>query len=78
MDDQYQNVKIKAEDMAGSDEEDPNTYDQTIMNVSVTPNGFLIFWANRPLRYGIIGGLAAFAALFIFLLVRKRKKEQKR
>ncbi|MBR5059711.1 MAG: hypothetical protein IKX06_02950, partial [Clostridia bacterium] len=74
----YQNVKIKAEDMAGSDEEDPNTYDQTIVNVSVTPNGFLIFWANRPLRYGIIGGLAAFAALFIFLLVWKRKKEQKR
>ena len=73
-----QNVKIKAEDMAGSDEEDPNTYDQTIVNVSVTPNGFLIFWANRPLRYGIIGGLAAFVALFIFLLAWKRKKEQKR
>ncbi len=74
----YQNVKIKAEDMAGTDENDPYKFDQTIVNVSVTPNGFLIFWANRPLRYGVIGGLAAFVALFIFLLVWKKKKGQRR
>lgn len=70
----YQNVKIVAKDMAGDDEEEANTYDQTIAGVSVTPSGFLIFWANRPLRYGVIGGIGALAALMVFLLVWKRKK----
>ncbi len=74
----YQNVKIVAEDQAGSDEEDANTFDETIKNVSVASSGILIFWANKPLRWSVIGGGVGFLALLIFLIMRKKKKEQKR
>lgn len=72
----YQNIKIVAKDQAGEGEES-NTFDQTIRNVSVTSSGFLIFWANRPLRWGVIGGFGAFLFLLILLIVRKKKKEQR-
>ena len=74
----YQNVKIVAKDQAGSDEEEPNTFAQTITNVSVTPSGFLIFWANKPARFGAMGGIAAAVALVVLLLFWKKKRGYRR
>gem|GEM_PF-5316414 len=74
----YQNVKIVAKDQAGSDEEEPNTYAQTITNVSVTPSGFLIFWANKPARFGAMGGIAAAVALVALLLFWRKKRGYRR
>ncbi|MBO7339973.1 MAG: hypothetical protein J6U66_07885, partial [Lachnospiraceae bacterium] len=73
-----QNVKIVAKDQAGSDEEEPNTFAQTITNVSVTPSGFLIFWANKPARFGAMGGIAAAVALVVLLLFWKKKRGYRR
>lgn len=76
----YQDVRIACDDKAyyGENSEDNIIYDKTFTNVSVTPSAFLIFWANKPLRYAVIGGIAFVVAgiiLLIFLKKRKKKEE---
>ncbi|MBP3922305.1 MAG: Ig-like domain-containing protein [Ruminiclostridium sp.] len=71
----YQNVRIECKDSSSSIS-GVNVYDHTITNVSVTANAFMIFWANEPLRWGVIGGIGAvIVGLIIFLVVKRRKKE---
>ncbi|MBE6808056.1 MAG: hypothetical protein E7524_01160 [Ruminococcaceae bacterium] len=68
----YQNVQIICEDHAGniSGSTDNDVYD----NVSISTNGFMIFWANRGLRWGCIAGVALLAAaIVIFIILKKRK-----
>ncbi len=73
----YQNVQILCDDQAVDENGDFNTFDTVITNVSVSSNAFMIFWANRPLRYGIIGGVALVAlAVFLLIILLKRKKEK--
>ena len=68
----YQNVQIICEDSAVS-EEGPNVYDETFKNLSVSTSGFMIFWANKPLRWGVIGGSSTLLALIIFLVTKKKR-----
>ena len=72
-DELYQNVQIICKDKAG------NVYglaeNEIIKNVTVSTSGFLIFWANKPLRWGVIGGIALLAALAVVLVVKKKKKK---
>ncbi len=71
----YQNIRIECKDSSSSTS-GVNVYDHTITNVSVTANAFMIFWANEPLRWGVIGGIGAvIVGLIIFLVVKRRKKE---
>ena len=50
-------------------------YDETITNVSVASSAFLIFWANKPLRWGSIGGVVALSgAIAALAIIKKRKK----
>lgn len=73
----YQNIRIVCTDCAVDEDGNVNTYDESFTNVSVSSSGFMIFWANKPARYGTIGGLAALAAggLFLLFLAKKKKKE---
>lgn len=69
----YQNVQIICKDSAGNDA-DGNTFEVTYKNVSVSTNAFMIFWANKPLRFGTIGGASALIAALVVLLVLKRRR----
>jgi len=71
----YQNVQIVCTDHAIGDSGDTNTFDETARNVSVSSSVFMIFWANRALRWGTIGGVGAAAAgLGVFLGIKKKRK----
>jgi len=38
----------------------------------------MIFWANKPLRWGTIGGVSAAAiALAVFIILKKKKRGTK-
>lgn len=80
----YQNVRIICADdasgmtidKASGAFEEANVYNQLFEDVSVTSNAFLIFWANRPLRWGvIIGIIALIAGAVVFVVMKRRKKE---
>ena len=74
----YQNVRIVCDDEADYGTDDNIIYDETITNVSVANSAFLIFWANKPLRWGSIGGVTAVAAgAAAFIVIRKRTKNLK-
>jgi len=74
----YQNVQIICTDCATGETEETNTHDTTIKNVSVSSSVFMIFWANKPLRWGTIGGVSAAAiALSVFIILKKKKRVTK-
>ena len=73
----YQNVQVVCTDMAVDEEGATNAYDETFTNISVSSSAFMIFWANKPLRYGVIFGGLALIALILFILFGKKKKENK-
>ncbi len=75
----YQNIQIICNDCAVDEDGKTNTYDETFTNVSVNSSGFMIFWANKPLRWGSIAGvLLLTAAILFFIIYKKRKKEDQK
>ena len=72
----YQNVRIICTDCATGETEATNSFDTTVENVSVSTSVFMIFWANKPLRWGTIGGVsAAVIALVVFIVLKKKKNK---
>ena len=73
----YQNVRIICDDCADYGDEENIIYDKVFRNVSVSSSAFMIFWANKPLRWGVIGGVSAvvLAALLVLLLKKRKKKD---
>ncbi len=69
----YQNVQIICEDYAGNiiGAQENEVYS----NVSISSSAFMIFWANKPLRWGVIGGGVGLIALIIVAIVLKNKKK---
>ena len=55
----YQNLRIVCDDMADYGDEENIIFEETIKNVSVASNPFLIFWVNKPLRGAVFGSLVA-------------------
>ena len=73
----YQNVQIICTDCATGETDATNTYDTTVKNVSVSSSVFMIFWANKPLRWGTIGGLSAvIIALAVLIILKKKKRKE--
>lgn len=74
----YQNIRIICTDCAVdlSGVNDVNTYDETFTNVSVSSSGFMIFWANKPLRYGTILGIVVLVGGLTAVLLSRRKKKK--
>ena len=74
--DLYQNVRIECTDCAVDEDGETNTYNYLYTNVSVSSSAFMIFWANKALRWGSIGGVLLLTAVIIFLIVSKKRKKQ--
>lgn len=73
----YQNVQIICADCAVNEENQTNVYDETVLDVSVSSNAFMIFWANRSLRWGSIAGVVLLTgAIVLVVLLKKKKKEE--
>ncbi len=72
----YQNIQIVCDDCAVDENGDTNTFDRTYTNVSVSSNIFMIFWANKPLRWGAIAGVLLLMAIIIVVIVMKKRKSR--
>lgn len=70
--DAYQTVKIIAYDAAG------NPTDPVEYQVLVTSNWWIQFYMNKPLFFGCIAGIVVVAGVIIFLVVRSRRKADKK
>ncbi len=69
----YQNVQIICEDSAGNiigAQED-----EIYRNITISSNAFMIFWANKPLRWGTISGVILLILAAILLIVFKKRKK---
>lgn len=51
-----QNIKIMCCDYAKQEDGSTNTYEEMFTNITVSTNSMVIFFANKPLFYGVIGG----------------------
>ena len=69
----YQNVQIICEDYAGNivGKETNEIYS----NVSISSSAVMIFWANKPLRWGSIAGVILLAAAIVVLVIYKKNKK---
>ena len=72
----YQNVRVVCDDWASYEGEENILYDETFEDVSVSNSAFMIFWANKPLRWGSIGGVSALGLAGIFLALSKKRKKK--
>ncbi len=72
----YQNVRIICKDLAVDDQGNVNTYDESFTNISVSSSKFMIFWANKPLRNGVLLGVLGLSLIPFFIFLGKRKKEK--
>ena len=70
-----QYVKIICEDKAGN-KIGADGMGEVFSNVTITTNGFLIFWANPVARYSAIAAVVVLAAAVIFFIVLKNKKKE--
>ena len=73
----YQNIQIICTDCAVDEDGKTNMFDETITNVTVTPNGFMIFWADPTLRWGSIIGVCVLAAAIVLFVILQKKKAVK-
>lgn len=74
----YQNIQIICTDQSVGEDGTVNTYNETFTNISVSSNAFMIFWANKTLRYGSLTGAGIVAlALILLVFLKKRKKKGK-
>lgn len=71
----YQNVQIICEDYAGNIVGAET--DEIYSNVSISSSAFMIFWANKPLRWGSIAGVIFLAAAIVFLVIFKKRKQER-
>ena len=69
-------VKISCTDCAVNEDGVTNEYDGTFTRVTVSQNALVIFYANKSLFFGTLGGIAALAILLAVLL-RKKKSAKK-
>ncbi len=68
-------VQISCTDCAVDEHGIANEYNGVFSRVTVSKNALVIFYANKSVFYGTLGGLAALIILIVVLL--KKKKEKK-
>ena len=71
-----QSVQIICTDYAVDADGNVNTYVETLKDITVSPSPFMMFFADKPLFYGVIGGVSAILAIIIFLVVKKKKQKE--
>lgn len=67
----YQNVDIICTDEAGNE----YVSGEVFHNITVSPSGWVILWANPVFRIGLFSGLGAVALGIFFLIFLKKKKK---
>jgi hypothetical protein len=69
-------VQIICNDCAVNDQGATNEYNETFSRVTVSQSGFVIFYANKPLFFGAVGGtlVVAGGGAAAPMIIRKRKK----
>lgn len=72
-----QQVAVTCADYAVKEDGTTNTYQETFNNVTVSTNKVIIFFANKPLFYGVIIVCGAAAAGVIAFIAWKKKKKTK-
>lgn len=72
----YQNVRIVCTDRSTGDDGQSNVYDVTIKNISVSSSTLMILWANKTVRFTVIGSACAVAAAVAGVIVFIRKKKR--
>ncbi len=70
----YQNVQIICSDCSLGEAGQTNVSEQIVRNVSVSSSAFMIFWSNKALRFGSIGGIFAIIAAIVVVIVVKKKR----
>ena len=73
-----QQVTVSYSDHAVKEDGSTNTYNQTFDNVTVSTSKMIIFFANKPLFYGVILVCCAAAAGVIGFVIWKKKKKVKK
>ena len=73
-----QQVTVSCSDHAVKEDGSTNTYNQTFDNVTVSTSKMIIFFANKPLFYGVILVCCAAAAGMIGFVIWKKKKKVKK
>lgn len=71
-----QKVVVICEDQAYGADGASNVHRVVYENVTVSNDNWVIFYANKPLRYGTLGGILALL-LFLILFFKRRKKDEK-
>ena len=69
-------VQILCDDYAVKQDASTNVYDETFTRVTVSPNQLVIFYADRPVFFGTVGGVLGLIALIIFLIKRNKKNKK--
>ena len=72
-----QQVVVSCTDCAVKEDGSTNAYKETFENVTVSTNKVIIFFANKPLFYGVIIVCCVAAAGIIVFVVWKKKKKVK-
>ena len=72
-------VQLICNDCAVKSDGTTNEYSYTYTKVTVSQSGWIIFYANKPLFYGSIGGVVGLAAIAtgLTIFLKKRKKNGK-
>lgn len=70
----YMTVRIICNDYSVDNDGNTNECFEEYKNVTVSPNAFVIFIANRVLQY-TLGGVIGGALILIFLILLKKKKD---
>ena len=67
-----QQVKIVCTDCAVNEYGVTNEYNGTFSRVTVSQNALVIFYANKPVFFGTLGGVAVLILLIVLLLKKKK------
>ena len=69
------NVQIVCNDLSVDDKGRRNTTEEVFKNVTVSPDWYIIFYANKPLFYSTVAGaLFLLISISSFAIVRKRRR----
>ena len=69
-------VRLICGDSAAHADGTTNVCDERYERVTVSSNFLVIFFANKPLFYGTLAGLAVVIALVVFLIVYKKRRKK--
>ena len=68
-------IRITCNDCSSNADDMANTYDSSFEKVTVSPSGWILFYANKWFFYGSIAGVIALIGGVIFLIVYKKRKK---